>query len=436
MRPKIKRLLRKANRPARRGRKRVVRVARQSIRRSNKVRQPPTIAQVELAMRDTLPKTYGTGNNAYAMYAKCRLDPFNTLGSVGVPDASSARRVVVDHRVFADFTIGTSGTCVLKTFAAFPCPLFFKVGSNTGSLTVNGTNFVQGATGTNYNLDWIPAMVFSEYSSQSVSGFGAATTVLDPFVSARYRVVTQAFRIFYTGQANTCAGMITVQSDPITMEASPSVNPYLLTQFTYTGGSQSTQSLLSGLYYAVKISSGSSPYALYPNTVQSRPETGANILVKHTAPAYDWVPMREYLITPMSGEQPTYAYTALVSSFSNGAFQGIDPAWESVTITMNGFTPGTSFRVECVMCVEYEPMPASSVARFAKETAISSPAAVAVVDAVAKTIPVSVPLSMNMAPWVRQAIRTISSLGPAIGSAFGPIGAGIGGVVSAAGAAF
>lgn len=407
----------------------------------NSYMKPTTIAQVQRTLQNTQrPMMMGSPNSAYSLYAKCRLDPFNTMGGAGIPDASSTRRIIVDHRAYCDVIFGAPGSCVLKTLPCVGIPLLIKSGSTAAGVqfTLNGIGYQMGANGQNYGTSWLPAMVFSEWATQTVttsSGF-PPPSVGDPFTSSRFRIVTQAFRIYYTGQANACSGIVTVTSDPVQVDESPSLRATDMTTVVYTAGVPAATLFPASNYMAVRISSQSNPTTVLGDTVQARPETGANILIKHSASEYDWYPMRDYGTMLESGSNPATSYIATVSGSVVGHIGGIDSGWESVTISISGATSGSSIRVECVTCVEYEPQPNSNVARFAKPQVATSPNVIAAIDAVAKTIPTSIPLASSMAPWLRTAFRAIQATAPIVGGMLGPYGAAGGGLVSAAAGMF
>lgn len=389
-----------------------------------------TTNQVQTKLSKTIPRSIGIANSYYGMYAKCRLDPFNSMGSNGVPDSCSLRTVVVDHRGYCDIQIGSAGTCVLKTLPAFPYGLLAKTGSTTGSLGINGVNYTQGATGVNYNLDWIPAITYSEYIPQAAAAYGGTPIppIGDPFIAARYRIVTQAFRIYYTGQANVCSGIVTISSDSLSTDLASSMSQSAITLYSYTAGAQSGITLASGNYMCKRVSEGTVPGTLTPSSVNLRPETGANILIKHTAPEYDFVPMSEYGTVLVPSAQAGYSYIAQVlgATTYNPIVMGIDPGWESVIVSITGATNGSTFRVESVMCVEYEPLPSSNVVRFAKSNPHSNATIVAGIDKISKSIPVAIPLSQSMQPWLTQVAKFIGAIAPTVGGLFGPAGAVIG----------
>jgi len=272
-------------------------------------------------------------------------------------------------------------------------------------------------------------MVLNEWTTQASAVNWVGTpppTVVDPFASARYRVITQAFRVYYSGQANTCSGIVTATTDSISVEAAPAVNGSAIAYNTYTAGVPTSGSFNTDTVYMTRITAGSNPTVILPSTVQQRPETGCNILVKHTGPDYEWINMPEYGIVPVASGAPTNAWGSVVTGISNPGYILLDPGWESVTVGISGATTGTTFRVECIMCVEYEPTPNSNVARFAKTPMTSSPGAVAAVDAIAKTIPTTVPLNQSMQPWVRMALRALSGASAGLGGMIGgPLGAGV-----------
>lgn len=369
------------------------------------------------------------------MFARCRLDPFNTAGGAGIPDPSNIRRIIVDHRAVADFVIGASGTLVLKTMPALPCPLFFHSGTAASGVQVslNGVGYNEGGLGIIYSSNWIPAMLFSEWTTWAAGTFTGAPppNILDPFTASRARIVTQAFRIYYTGQANNCAGIINVTRDTISADEVPSLTNTAVSGYTYSGSTGTVYTISAGQAFSYRLTSGTTPTTILPDTVMTRPEGGCNILVQHTSPTYNWIPIREYGPVPQSAASPGNLWAADNTNIGvSSDFALLDQGWDSVNIYITGATSGTGFRVECVTCVEYEPTPASTVARFAKPQNATNPNVVAAVDAVAKTIPVSMPLASSLAPWLRTAFRAIAVAAPGAGLAIGgPLGGAIGGLV-------
>jgi len=399
---------------------------------------PSTTQVVQKALENTTTRSaVQVKGSTMEMYIRCRMDPFHSMGSPGIPDSATVRRVVVDHRAYADFTLPTGGSLYLKTLPSTAIPLLSK---GTNPYTINGVTYTTTLP-TFPQITWLPSISYPEWTTllntinPGASPAGSNPPQLfDPYLSARFRIVTQAVRIIYTGQASTCSGIMSMSADTVAISRPPSVNEYPVAVTSYdASGAATTIDWAVDTINTAKLMVNPNFSADTPSTVMSRPETGALILVKHAAPDFDWVAMPNYGIV-YEGYNPSSPATATsfiaeVTNISNyGMIGGLDPGWESVNINISGAAAGASFRVECVTCVEYEPTTSSTVSAFAKIPISTNEAAVKAVDAVSKTIPTSLPVGTNLNPWVRMAINAAATAAPIMGSAYGPVGTSVGGL--------
>jgi len=384
-------------------------------------------------------------NNALAGFIHCRLDPFSSTGSLGIPDTSNVRRIVVDHKGYCDLTLGASGTMWLRTLPTPNMPLIVQ-GATGDTIRVDGLPIIQVGTASDQRFGWVPGIINSEWSSWNLGGpgnvAGAQPTVLPtPFASSKFRIVTQGFRIWYTGAASACSGVLTVTADSLAIDEDAEHLDFASGFENYdTSGTRTLINQPAGTqnYRAVRLSATGT--GDLPSTQMARPDAGALCLIKHISPTYEWVPINGvpqmfYAANFTSGGNPI-SLVGTRATKGYGTFPGIDAGWESVFLSITGAQAGATYRVECITCVEYEPQQDSAVARFSKLPAQTNDAVVKAVDAVAKTIPSYLPVSANMSPWVRMAINAAAVAAPIIGSGVGgPIGGAIGGAVGAIGRA-
>jgi hypothetical protein len=380
-----------------------------------------------------------------AKYAMCRLNPFASNGnSLGIPDGSSARKIVVDHRMYCDIIVGTQGQFVLKTMPCLPVPLLIKQGvtKTTGStLQVNGFDINTNLTDQgNLKQQWYPAMSVPEWKTWAgttiTSGTASRLQGLadkDPYSSSRARMVTQCFRMFYTGSANDCAGQMIVQRDPITFDdSSITFNP-LAINYDNVAGAQATFAVNN--VYTGLLSNSTDTTTINPEAYMQRLEAGAQILTPHASDDYSWRKTYPYgLVFVNPSENATTNEASFISlgktGSTNCATAWIDQDWESMLIQVSGMKFGSSVRVELIQCMEYQVTEISAFNKLAKIGGPADKIGIETVSTVVKSVPAAIPIQQSFYGFVKNALANLGAKAKEVGNYFGPTGALVGNVAS------
>jgi hypothetical protein len=410
------RIVRKVSQPTRRAATTTTTKTIQSRRRkpqATKSLAPPsrTLNSVEQSLRNA-PK-FGAG--LYGMpgmdYIKCRFDPFNAPGSHGIPDGAGGKRILQDHRMYADLTIGSSGSMLIKALPTLPYAGAVKLTTTDTSAKINGTTINANSSPGTFNYSWIPILSPTEWIAWTTSnivppGASRPAEILNPYAASRARIVTMALRLTYTGAASTAQGLVTIQSDRFMLQESATINQEALTMNNWNNTTDIT--LPTDLVMERRFDTSTSITSLKPGAVTFRPEQTIYMLMKHASNDYKWCPM---YATPVvlrdSSTQNTWFCGGINPGSSSQAYCGIcmiDPEWESADVIITGAAPGATYRLECVQCVEYEPMSSSGLYTFAKDPPENNAMAINAANNKAKDAPIAV---IEKDPWFKNAIRQI-----------------------------
>ena len=365
-------------------------------------------------------------------YLRCRLDPFNSSSGM-IPDGSSTRRVMVDHRSYADIAASESGSSfVFRTFPSLPYFGMMKAGSEGFTLNGSPIKLVNPVD----SFGWVPTLIGAEYyGTGDGNRFNPTNLEKDnnnPFSASRFRIVTQAVRITYTGPAASASGLVTVRSTPISLLSKNSNVLFDNAFINWTTGLASVNA--GGSTRGCAVSWDNAAGTATVDDYSCRPETGVQTVVKHNGD-YEW---QDYSVNAMVLYPSDHKGNSLICSNGNGpsssgGFQyhgviGVDTNWDSVEFEFTSLNREASFRIESVLCVEYEIQPTSTFARLAQKPPPENPMAVRAADSALSRAPIAYPGSRNL---LSSAVKTLAGAAPTVGSAFGPYGTAVGTAVDA-----
>lgn len=362
-------------------------------------------------------------------YLVCRLDPFNSMGSTGIPDASGGKRIVVDHRNFYDVIISSSGGLNMLLVASPSTPLLVKdiADSTTGGSVTSGgisttlTNTRATING-NYvglpNLDWKPYVTTSPISQ-----------AYNPYGAQKFRVVTCACRVTYTGTVLNGAGMISVFPNTLDTEETPIPNQYSVASFAATGAASTVYPVGELLVNVIDTTTPSVPI---PGTVSQRAVNPVQITCSRVTPnsRFQSIPNQPVSYTTPVSSDPSGTNTnnplLAVLSSGNAAHIGmmpIDTQFTAPYINVRGMLAGTSLRIETVVCVEYMLESKSPFSPLAHDIPSTNDNLLAFVDKKIADAPVAAPpgrYKALAAKLLSQAGTVATAFGgPAIGGAVG-----------------
>lgn len=347
-----------------------------------------TTAKVEKALsRLSLGTKPNLSTNPGASWGTCRLNPWGvkSLTAPRLPDGNSANGYSYDIYSYADINVGTLvANFDITTFPGLPFQAYISSPTGVNPITIVGAN----ATGI-LAPTTSPGPGFCNYTGQMVPGavapicYGKFTVSDTPFNAgpttygaAKARIISQAWRLTYTGPANTCQGIVTVNPQSLTLDPPQPLNKQLgrinYSNLAGTAGAFPTdcavepilvQSMAFGTATANKDSR------------QMRPETAPHGVVRRSAASTDWefkdISEQAFLLVDSSGNSGTLGRSNLQSFFDTsfgspapggstvtmGAVDMIDDQWDQTIISLTGVTG--SFRFETITCFEFLPTPGS-----------------------------------------------------------------------------
>lgn len=405
----------------------------------------PTMANIQTKLRNPANKRKQAMPKAMSSklfddaYACCRLDPFNVRGGAMLPDGSLGKRIVVDHRMYFDVVPGASSKFAMKVIPALPAPLIFKpLSLSANSLTVNGVTISQTSIGGNTDQNWFVPDIYPEYNIQmtNIPGpTGSYVPITPIYSSTKARIISQAWKIYYTGQALNAAGTITANNSPASIEDTTiaTTNTYQIPSGindtvwrTYTSTQASSLNIKT-------IVQNVSTTQLTNDSVTCRPEGGCVGLLRQSNPVHPFVP---YNSNPLILVDEDFTLSQAVNNTFLGQtdlkFLGGLTLWDEtfdpvdIIVTTSGAN-GISYRVEIVSCVEYLVDPTSEVIKFTAEPPKANHATLELVNQVLQKEPIMRPLNQEDAP-IKQFVSAVSKISGKVAAVPGMAGLIGGGV--------
>jgi len=307
------------------------------------------------------------------------------MSSDGIPDGNASPKVVIDHRAFADVTVGSSGGFQIRMQPVPNLPTLIQPLAKDNSdrtFAVNGLTIPTGAVtfGQDFWTTFISPPEWAPYNATNplgaAAGDGTAPEIANPYNAVKFRIVSCALRIIYTGTSMNASGVIVVHRN----------------RATYTYGGGLNQSTVSGFYSSSGTIVPLGPYAarnffvsrydlndsstIIDRTTQTfRPEVSVLALMTRSSDSYQHYPLYPVKVLPLD----TATYKPVISSLFNNsptfsnvpAFVGYDDDWENTIVMITGAQAGTSFRVELNLCVEYVPAQNSTFQALAKPSKLA-----------------------------------------------------------------
>lgn len=375
-------------------------------------------------MRQMLPAM----SQATKQYMHCRMNPFQSSGLLGIPDLADQPRVVVDHRLICNFTVGTSGGFNIAIMPWLPHPLLVQpLVMNDATWLYNGVHPTANNSALNTAYYFAPA-TFKEWANQAVFRRNQQfdiDSVDVPYSSSRFRFVTIGAKLIYTGSTLNNAGTILVNDGGFTSEQVERNNQEfnVLTSasagiITYTADEVSQTMINFTPVFDVRSNS----------SLNTPIKTGSYMLLKNQASDHPWLPIMKTLNFPTGMSSSGLSdYCNMIANVDDPLATGLVygypclQAWDShfcpKLISINGVAPGTPFQIELVYCVEYAIDPSSSIVSLAKQP-IPDPKGVQMVDQMLRDQPGNLPLGNEI---VKTIGTTISDSVGAIATAFSPV---------------
>lgn len=307
-------------------------------------------------------------------YARCRLDPFNAGPSLGLPDADATNRLVFDHRSVTDFSV--TGTASILILPALPITACIKPDSVTaGNIIVNGASVVQASSATQ-TVNWVPMGLIRDLMV-------APNQYLDPQVagahpiSQRCRLIGMAWRIVPLSPSTEINGLIeTVVSELSVSEQAVNTGIVGFTDQNDTNGA--TWPVGSIWTARVNMPAAERYQNTTSKTVQMRPETSPQGVLKHTGP-YNFKAIPEQPIVPVPAETQAKAFFSVLGGVINPAIWYWDSGFNVTRIRITA-PRSCSYRLETMACVEYVPNPGTPFSRVSMPRPKTNTPTVEIVD--------------------------------------------------------
>jgi hypothetical protein len=317
-----------------------------------------TVVRTPGSIIRTLQKTPKLSPNL-SHYVTCRTNPFHGHGGSAIPDGKNSNFVVTDTFSVNNFSPTAAGqTIVIQTLNALPA--LSMIGSTTNfivdGVTVTALGAYQPSASTAANSSWYPTSMPPPMVGTAVLG----ANFMDPYNAATARMISVGYRLIYTGPATTCSGAITVTPNPIAWGQ---------TATSATGNFQIKPPLTTGTPIATALPAGTvlidcditiNPTAMTRATKTFRPEQGVYVVPTHRSTNYAMQPTYVCPLAPVPNlnlSTGAVDITTLLRVYGGGnpGIVWFDNDWTTYSIVLTGLNADASFRLETVLCMEYNP---------------------------------------------------------------------------------
>jgi len=355
----------------------------------------------------------------------CRLNPDASHGGVQKPDGvGSCRSITVDHFVADTILCNTSAGFTVQTYPGF-LPFTAAINGNgssgTNDINVNSVAFHNSGTAGN----WAPVGVATEWASTytQLQGWSPMNTAAlpknDPYTSAKARILAVKRRLIYTGSLTNNSGFVTVTPSPYCLSENFGVitgTSTALVAGEFTAAlKDSAQTTTTGAnvgipFYSLDVELPTT--ALFnKDTVLHRVEQGIDILSKQAGSVHQFVAVpdspyfvcpNQNLALPAAGSVVSNVVVDMIvgGTFASGVFIN-DTTWCGELINVTGVTTGATFRLETIVCVEYELQSASPLAPMAMKPPAPRVQAVSLAQQMVNNMPVAVSGGMTGFPVMK-----------------------------------
>jgi len=322
-----------------------------------------------------------SGGNKSSNWGMCRLNPWNAstqMNMARLPDGNSSNGYSYDIYSYADVNLTGINNLVFTTFPGLPfqATLNFPTGASTVNIT--GANSLAALAPV-----VVPGVGSYNYTGAAVAGatvpicFGRFPVDDNPFSASpttysasKARIISQAWRITYTGPAAQCSGITTVTPCPLQLDPEEPI-PKNLGRILYQN--------MAGVAAASVTDCVTSPVLVQQHSYilpaankeskQMRPETTPTGLVRRNASSLDWnfrdIGAQSIILTQPIGSSGTITGSNLNNFFAAafgqplpggstvciGSVDFIDNQWDCTHVQLTGVTG--SFRFETITCFEF-----------------------------------------------------------------------------------
>lgn len=347
-------------------------------------------------------------NSMEKAYAMCRLNPFKSLGkSLGIPDGSDVKRILMDHRMINTFTIGDSGSVRIAITPAIPSSVWWQGDSTT---KLNGATFSFNTTPL-FRCIVQPEWRDLPCNLEDLAGhYNPAMAI---FNSTKARIVTVGWNLTYTGTSLDNSGGMIINAQQLTMgNTIPNT-----TSFTIVNSQSGSNKGFNPSQILLRILNDKPSFG-YSNNNETNTialQRGAHGILRHSANEYEWCDVSNNMVIPAWASDETisaltsqeYGTESTIGHWPHVA--SFDPSWVSTLINIQGAKPGATFMLDTIYCVEYCPSPSSTVFAIAKGGPTQNNTVMQHVDNAAKNLPIAQNGTAQNDNSVSNVVSTISN---------------------------
>jgi hypothetical protein len=361
----------------------------------------------------TIPKrsTQGAADNT-AAWAMCRMNPWaQALHSTPAkaPMGSGDATYTTDVWSFCDISWPGTASFVLRTLPTLPITGSIMALAGIPGVTLTG-NYVQtgsspitapGAGFYAYNGALAPNVLVPICNTSQAARDSMLDTIIPPYQASKARILSQAWKITYTGPAQTCQGIMQVTSNANAVEEPVEKQTGRISYVSAAGvpAPVVTDTAVDPVMI-LPVTSNAFTSSTDKNTVVFRPEAGGRGLVKRNVgndlwPMHDiWDQSRLLVTNNTTGstlkDNVTATFGASIGQVSAGgstmvlgSIQMMDDTWNSSSVACLNMTG--SVRFEVITCYEFAP-DAGTVLYDVSSAASTSALSKALADKVAQNI--------------------------------------------------
>lgn len=351
-------------------------------------------------VRLNVPKASKITNKSTHPLLSCVFHPFDgpVHGLESLPDGDNSNRLLVDHSTYTDFTVNSGGLLTIRTMPLLPFCALFQPGAGTvitaSDPALGSYTYTYGAAANNL---WTPSNYINQYFPM-LSNNNIYSTQVAPYSQTKFRIITQSWRLIYSGTVANGSGLVTCRDIPI------NVDTYVALP---TGSFKMYNQQNDGFY----LSSGPVQAALvdFPSSAGgldvgkstfTRLDLNPWGIVKRNSRLYPWTTFNEQpnnmipastTLAQISSAvaTPLTAMVTNTSVFVSTGFNGWDNNFNSTEIRISNFNSTVTFRLEIKICVEYMVMPTSPVYSLTKHPAKPDIPVIEAVQSKSGTLPPS-----------------------------------------------
>lgn len=298
-------------------------------------------------------------------YIETRLNPTNhSMRKVGVPDGSQTQRILVPHRMLADFTFGTSGAIEIVLTPTIPSPVWYRFYDTESN--VNGRGFAPSIV----ESGLFGCMCLTEWKDMPVTRYNTANIINDVaslYDASMFRIVSAGWTLSYTGNAMYNAGTIRVNSQKMDFNA-PDANA---TGFKVISSDLSGDTVFNEEQaFVQQIDHDPKFDFVNDRSVIISLARGAHGVLRRSGNSYDYknVTTNETYIKPSREEDHSLLMcfqTGTPTANNTGVVTGIDTNWDSTFIKVLG-SEGQTFVLDLTYIIEYAIASTSNVFALAR----------------------------------------------------------------------